>query len=492
MRLTESLCPECLEPIKAEIYEEHGKVLIRKTCRAHGTFVDTYWGDAGQYQRFSRYLHEGTGLSNPMVHVNGNCPKSCGLCSNHKTPTILANIDVTNRCNQRCPVCFANAASAGYLYEPSLEQIRSMMSLLRSERPIPCPALQFAGGEPTMRNDIVELVRMAREFDFTQIQMATNGIRLGQDPELCRELDRNGLHTVYMQFDGITPAPHVKLRGHNALPYKMAAIENCRRVGLTSVDLVPTLVKGVNDMEVGGMIRFAIENMDTVKGVNFQPVSFTGRIDRAERARQRITIPDLFRLISEQMDGVLTGNDFYPVPFVVPVSHFTNARTGYLNTEFTVHPHCGTGTYLYADNGNIVPITRFIDVEGLMEYIDGLAGDIERAGLTKPLVKILSMKKLISAFSKFVDKSTAPQDVNVRDLFIEVMDQGTGDAIKDFHRKTMFVGAMHFQDLYNFDFERIKRCGVHYATPDGRVIPFCTYNTLHRAEVERKFARPLE
>src|SRR5574341_1906562 len=180
MKSTRSLCPECLAIIEASIFEENGKVMIEKTCSKHGSFKDIYWSSAKQFRRFDHYWHDGEGVTNPNVSTDGNCPHSCGLCSSHKTTTILANIDLTNRCNQACPVCFANAQASGYLYEPTLSQISAMMQMLRDEKPIPCPAIQFAGGEPTMREDIVQIVRMASEFKFTQVQMATNGIKLAR------------------------------------------------------------------------------------------------------------------------------------------------------------------------------------------------------------------------------------------------------------------------------------------------------------------------
>ncbi len=490
MKLIKSLCPECLAVIDAEIYEENGKVMLEKTCSKHGSFTDVYWSNAKQFRRFDNYRHDGEGVKNPNVALDGNCPKSCGLCPSHKTTTILANIDVTNKCNMNCPVCFANASASGYLYEPSLDQLRAMMQMLRDEKPVPCPAIQFAGGEPTMREDIVKIIKMANEFKFTQVQMATNGIKLANSLEFCKELAAAGLHTVYLQFDGVTSEPYLINRGHNYLPQKLKAIENCRVSGLTSVSLVPTLAKGVNDKQVGDIIRFAVSNIDTVKGINFQPISFTGRINKKERLEKRITIPYLFELIEEQTGGAITEDDFYPVPFVVPVSHFVNAEEGIPNVEFTVHPHCGTGTYIYVENGKMIPITHFIDVEGLLEHVEELASDTGRWS-GGSIGKIKRIGSLISALPKYVDLSKAPKSVDVKKLFIDVLREGTGDAIKEFHRHTLFIGAMHFMDLYNIDLERIKMCGVHYATPDGRIIPFCTYNTIHRAEVEKKFSMPL-
>lgn len=488
MKSTKSLCPECAAVIDASILEENGKTILEKTCNKHGYFKDIYWSNSKQYKRFEKYWHDGDGVSNPVAS-NKNCPNACGLCSSHKTTTILANIDVTNRCNQVCPVCFANAQASGYLYEPSLEQIRAMMQALRNEKPVPCPAVQFAGGEPTMRDDIVQIVKMAHEFKFTQVQMATNGIRLAKSLSLCKQLNAAGLHTVYLQFDGVTEKPYLINRGYNALPLKLKAIENCRIAGLTSISLVPTLAKGVNDMQVGDIIRFAVSNMDAVKGINFQPISFAGRINKDERMEKRITIPDLFNLIDEQTHGAISAGDFYPVPFVVPISHFVSAEEGIPNVEFTVHPHCGTGTYVYVENGKMIPITRFIDVEGLLEHINELAQDSKWLG--RSLGKIKRIGSLISALPRYIDTSKAPKSVDVKKLFINVLKEGTGEATKEFHRHTLFIGAMHFMDLYNMDLERIKRCGVHYATPDGRIIPFCTYNTIHRVEVERKFATPL-
>lgn len=489
MRTTKSLCPECLAVINAEITRENGGIVFRKSCNEHGDFRDVYWSDAKQFDRFEKYWHDGEGISNPNVPDNGNCPESCGICPSHKTTTILANIDVTNRCNQSCPVCFANASSAGYLYEPSFLQVRGMMRMLRDEKPVPCPSVQFAGGEPTMRKDIVDIVRMANEFGFTQIQMASNGIKLAKSLELCKELNDAGLHTVYLQFDGVTEEPYLINRGYNALPLKLKAIENCRESGLESVCLVPTLAKGVNDHQVGDIIRFAVENMDTVKGINFQPVSFAGRINREERMEKRITIPYLFELIEEQTNGDITADDMYPVPFVVPVSHFNTAQDGIPNVEFTVHPHCGTGTYIYVENGKMIPITRFIDVEGLLENVNAIALNGDKPGTSIGRIKRLS--SLIKLLPKYIDSGKAPASVDVKKLFVNVLKEGSGEATKEFHRHTLFLGAMHFMDLYNIDLERVQRCGVHYATPDGRIIPFCTYNTIHRPRVEKKFSTPL-
>ena len=173
---TKSLCPECGKSLDAEVYDEDGKVLIKKTCDEHGEFINTYWSDKELYDKVREYVPSISHIENPSVEDVASCPSNCGLCSKHETSTVLGLIDVTNRCNLRCPVCFANAAVAGYKYEPSQEEIRAMLRNLRSLKPHPCPAIQYAGGEPTVRKDIVELVKMAKEEGFTHVQIATNGI----------------------------------------------------------------------------------------------------------------------------------------------------------------------------------------------------------------------------------------------------------------------------------------------------------------------------
>ncbi|MBW6471419.1 MAG: radical SAM protein [Methanosarcinaceae archaeon] len=485
MKHIRSLCPECQAVIDAVVFEEDGRVFMEKTCNEHSTFRDVYWSDAALFHKFDKYWHTGSGLDNPMNEENEGCPHDCGICQSHKTTTILANIDVTNRCNMHCPVCFANAKRSGYIYEPSIEQIRDMMLMLRSEEPVPCHAVQFSGGEPTVRDDLPELVAMAHDLGFLQIQIATNGLRLAKSVEFGKKLMHAGLQTVYLQFDGVSEEPYRILRGFNAFPIKQKAIENCRIAGIKSIALVPTVTKGVNDHEAGDIIRFAADMHDVVKGVNFQPVSFTGRIDQDKRKKGRITIPDVIKLVEEQTDGEIPADAWYPVPSVVPISQFVAIMRKKTIPEFTIHPHCGAGTYVFKENKRLIPITEFVDVDGLLEFVTEAKSELN--GHSSNLRTKLKMIQIVSSF---IDKKSAPKSVDVTKLFIDILKHGTDEATKQFHRNVLFLGTMHFQDLYNIDLDRVQHCGIHYATPDGRVIPFCTYNTLHREEVEAKFSRP--
>lgn len=488
MSKTRSICPVCHAVIDAIVEKRDGRVLITKECPKHGIFNDVYYSDARLYERFEKFRSIGSGLANPNTEGKHGCPYDCGICPNHKTSTLLANIDLTNRCNLNCPLCFANARRSGYVYEPTLEQVRDMFQVLRDERPVPCYAVQFAGGEPTLREDLPQIINMAKEMGFFQIMIATNGMRLAASRDYCRELRKTPLSTIYLQFDGVTEGPHMRLRGFNALPHKLKALENMRATGLGNVVLVPTLVRDVNSGQVADIVRFAAKNADIVRGVNFQPVSFAGRVESEELQNGRITIPDLLGMLEEQSGGDITPDDFFSCTSVVPVSDILEAWTHQPQIRFTLHPHCGAATYVFLDDkGGLMPITRFVDVEGLMESIRHIVAEYGDAKLRKVLIT----EKLLREIPKYVELTHMPPGVNIPKAMVAFITGGDPvRVLSEFHYKAILIGAMHFMDPYNLDLERVQSCGIHYATPDGRVIPFCTYNILYREGVERKFALP--
>ena len=473
---TRSICPVCFRVIKATIYQSDGKVFIQKSCPEHGSYEDLYWSDYEQYLRVQKFRRDGSGVENPRTKVSRGCPYDCGLCPNHKSYTILGIIDVTNRCNLRCPICFANADAAGYLYEPAKEEIFAMIDNLVANRPVSTKALQFSGGEPTLREDLPELVKRAHEAGIPHVEVNTNGIRIANSLEYARTLAEAGVSTFYLQFDGVRSEPYLITRGVDLLQTKMKALENLRKIGHESTVLVVTLVKGVNDDQLGDIIRFAANNFDIIRCVNVQPVSITGRIDRKKLKEYRITIPDFMRLVEEQTEGQITRNDFYPVPSVVPFARAMAALKGKPYPEFTMHEHCGMATFVFVEDGKLIPITRYADVDAFMAEMDevtqlALAGKKTRAKM-KMIASLRHLKMRV-----------------LSSLLSGIIKEGSYSALGQLMRRVIMVGAMHFMDGYNFDLERVERCGIHYAVPDGRIIPFCTMNTIHRQEIERKFAK---
>ncbi|MGB9635849.1 MAG: tetraether lipid synthase Tes [Thermoplasmata archaeon] len=494
---TESVCPECGKVIKARIFEENGKVMIEKNCYQHGTFKDIYWSDAELYKKAEKWAFDGTGVENPAITNAKTCPDNCGLCNLHLSHTVLANLDLTNRCNLRCPICFANANAAGYVYEPSFEQVVQMMKVLRSQKPVPNTAIQFAGGEPTIYPKFIEVLQEAEKLGFSQIQVATNGVKFAQSYEYVKKCAIAGLDTVYLQFDGLEEEIYVKARGKPLLEVKQKAIENIRKLKddklKMSVVLVPTVVNGINDHQVGAILNYAIRNRDIIKAVNYQPVSFTGRINQEERMQGRFTLPDLVDRLVKQTH-FLRKEDFYPVPVVAPISKFFYAVKDEPVVAFTSHPHCGLATYLFIENdGNAIPITRFIDVEKFFMELNRLA---DKALDAKILKKQRFLYSAYSLLGDCFDENHAPKGMD-KMKFLKtlqgILSTKSKSKLAEFSWSMMMVGGMHFQDRYNYDIERVKRCVIHYVVPDGRIIPFCAYNSgpTYRTEVEKKYSIPL-
>jgi uncharacterized radical SAM superfamily Fe-S cluster-containing enzyme len=476
---TKSLCPECLKVLDASIFEDNGKVYIKKECPEHGSFQELYWSDYDQYVRAEKLRYDGDGLNNPRTETVNGCPYDCGICPEHKSHTALAIIDITNRCNLTCPVCFANAAAAGYVYEPTKEQVIGMLENLRANDPVPATALQFSGGEPTIRKDLVDFIRKAKELGFRHVEINTNGLRLAQSVDYCRELKEAGASTIYLQFDGLTPEVYKFIRGVDLLDIKMKAIQNLREAGIHSIVLVVTLVKGVNDSQLGDIINFAVENFDVVRCINVQPVSLCGRLPAEERAKMRITIPDFMRLVEEQTEGEIKVSDFYPVPTVVPVSKAVGALQDKRYVEFTAHPHCGMATYLFVEDGKITPITRYANADKFVKAMNKVYENASAGSKKKAKLRLLGAARHVK-FSF------------LRKYLLRVLTEGSYKSLGDLQRKTILLSSMHFMDPYNFDLERVQRCVIHYAVPDGRIIPFCTMNSIHRPKVERELGVPIK
>ncbi|UCH02835.1 MAG: radical SAM protein [Candidatus Bathyarchaeota archaeon] len=479
LKTTRSICPECFKTIDAIIFEENGQVFLKKTCPNHGLYEDLYWSSYEDYLRAQQYSVIGHGIDNPQTTVQNGHPFDCGLCPNHRSHTALAIIDVTNRCNLRCPICFANASVTGYLYEPTLEQIEKMLKQLRNLKPIPATALQFSGGEPTVREDLVTLIEMAKKVGFEHIEVNSNGVKFAKSVDYCRSLLEAGVSTIYLQFDGVTSQPYIATRGQDLLKTKFQAIKNLRAAGWDSIVLVPTIVKGVNDDQLGAIIQYAAENFDVIRCVNFQPVSITGRIESEKRKEMRITIPDCMKLVEDQTDGQIKTTDFFPVPIVAPISNAVGAIKKRRYIEFTVHEHCGMATFVFVENKKLIPITQYANVKKFMDSMKKVSETASKGSTTKAKLQMLSSSLHYTDFKI------------LRQLISGVLREGSYGALGTLMRNVLMIGMMHFQDPYNLDLQRLEKCAIHYAVPDGRIIPFCAMNAIYRTEIEKKFGTPL-
>jgi len=490
-RTVETLCPECAAIILGRYFVEGGAVYVEKTCPEHGYFRDCVSTDALLYSKAAWWTwEEHPGQEFPQVTGGEHCPSNCGLCNQHLSGAVLAQIDLTNRCNMRCPICFANAGAVGYVCQPDYEQIVRQLQALRDLRPIPCTAIQFTGGEPTIHPDFLKIVATAREMGFSHIQIATNGLTLA-DRDFARRCHDVGLHTLYLQFDGVGEDPHRHTRNYPGIwAKKLATIANCRELGM-KVCLVPTILKGVNDEQVETIFRFAVENIDTVSAISYQPVSFSGRIDREEVARHRFTLADLAHGIA-RASGASPLRDMFPLSIVTPLSQILEALTGKPKIRPSCHPDCAFGSYFFVSpEGKAYPFPQVVNVEGMFTDMNRLAARIRRRGRANWMDRI----RLLRLFKRHFKAADAPPDLTLRRFMRSLQglvdkNVGRGEGEKLTY-KTLLCAGMHFQDRFNYDVERVKRCVILYSTPEG-VFPFCTYNcgAEYRPLVERAFAAP--
>jgi len=490
IRYTQSICPDCNMILDAEVFERDGKVFMTKTCPTHGECEELYFGSYEMYQKFSTYWMDGKGAHAPNVMIDKcSCPMNCGLCTNHLSHSGLANIIVTNRCDLTCWYCFfyvKKGLEGAYLYEPTLEQVRAMAKTLKAERPIPGNSLQITGGEPMLRENIVDVIKILREEGIEHIQMNTNGIKLALDPDLMRQVREAGVSNLYLSFDGVTPRTNPK--NHWEVPY---TLENARKNG-TTVVFVPTVIKSINDHELGDIIRYAQKHLDVVHAVNFQPVSLTGRMTKKEREKYRITIPDCIKRIEEQTNGEIPEDSWFPVPSCMPMTNVIEQFSKKPKYELSIHFACGAGTYVFedAETRKLVPLTSFVDIKGLLEYFEEKTEEI-KSGRNR----YLTMLEVVRKLNSFIDRKKQPKGLDLAKMFASILVKRNFGSVGSWHVRSLFLGMMHFQDKYNEDLERLQRCDIHYLTPDMRIIPFCAFNVIpewYRDRIQKKYGSPVE
>lgn len=506
---TNSLCPECGNVIKARKFAEGKEVFMEKECPEHGYFKELISPDVDFYMSLFTYrFGDNRGFTNPIIHADQSkdCPGNCGICNQHHSHTCMANVDLTNRCDMRCPVCFANANAMGYVTEPSMEQIRQMMQTLRDRKPVPCKVIQFSGGEPTIHPDFVEIVKTAKEMGFSQIQIATNGKNLS-DYDFAKRCHDAGLNTLYLQFDGVTKDVYKKTRAEDVLEQKLQCIEVCRKVGLRIV-LVPTIIKGINNHQVGAIVKFACDHADVISGISFQPVCFTGRISERDRMKQRYTITHLALDIEKQTNGLMPKDNWFGLGCTQPFSRLSEALSGKPAFFVSCHPDCGAGGYLFVNPENheeVKPLTKFfnlrealVDIQHLSERLSDRRDSWWYRALTSMRIsrsadlfggiKALTILKRHFNLEKAPTALTLRRMIGVMDGYKDTKKGREPDAEKIRSYRTIFVAGMHFQDRYNYDTERVRRCVIHQSAPDGKMYPFCTYNSgpYYREKVEEK------
>ena len=445
---TNSLCPECLKTIPAIKVAENDKVYLIKKCPEHGEQKVLIWTGVQDYKDLLRYKAEFSRPAKYAVENSGDCPQICGLCPDHRQHTCLVVLEITNSCNLKCPICFASA-NERYKFHPSMEEIKAMYQTIIDYVPHPI-CIQISGGEPTIRDDLPEIVRMGKRMGIDYIELNTNGVRFAEDPAFLKEVKEAGVESLYFSFDGIHSDIYMKTCGKDLLSSKMKTIENCSKVGM-GITLVTVVSPNINQDRIGEVIQFAKKWIPTVKGIHFQPLSYFGRYPIDPSNDDRITIPDLLREIEKQTNGELRADNFIP--------------TSCSNV------HCDAKSMsVLMEDGSLFPMTH------------------RAMGPPKDTTQIAEKtRKEISDLWRFIDEAfeEGEKEENSWGAFIE-------------RAKTNYltVSTMAFQDAWTVETERLCNCCIHTVTPDGKLIPFCLFNinsksgkTIYRHEMWSKYGK---
>ena len=451
-----SLCPVCFQSLLAHKTIKHGDVYIEKACAEHGYFESLVWHGAKHYIDFGKNAeHAPRNLEAPAV--DALCPGSCGLCNEHEGDACIAVIEITQRCDLACPVCFASAGQPGTgqtaCEDVSFELVCHMIDAAVA-RPV-VPAVQLSGGEPSLHPDILRIVAYAKSAGVTNLMLNTNGLRLAQSAEFASTLKDAGLDVVYLQFDSTDDACIEQLRGRALLAEKKQAIANCAQSGLAVV-LVPTLVEGINADQVESLIDFASANMPTVKGVHFQPATFFGRFDvEMNDPQKRVTLSDVIFQIEDYLH---VGHDVMKSP-ILPRKKFD--------------AHCSfSATFLKADDGTLVPV-------GGQGETEACCADAGIDPFAKETVDYLGTHWRADVLSDVAASSGSSCCVDgfANESTSEAADDSLGQHLLD---RTLTLSGMHFQDAETFDINRVKGCCVFVIDQQGRSVPLCVYYLTSR------------
>ncbi|HKE03490.1 MAG TPA: radical SAM protein [Blastocatellia bacterium] len=509
-RTTDSLCPKCVPQIrqrildgelpvdvlrnervgeiKAQIIERDGKILMVKDCPIHGHFEDVMSVDPEMF----RHLEEAFPGRDIRAHNDEKLHDHGSSTIQHGRGAVLT-IDLTNRCNMMCDPCFMDANQVGFVHELSWEEIKTMLDNAISIKPRRQLSVQFSGGEPTLSPYFIDAIKYSRKVGYNSVQAATNGIEFAKSKELCRKAAEAGLRYAYLQFDGIGNAANEHRKVGNLFDVKLRAIENLVEAG---VDVVPvtTIVNGINNEQVGRIIKFALDNPRIISLCSFQPVSFTGRdedITDERRHAQRYTLSHLAHDVKNQIGISEPVRDWFPISFMGTFSdwadlvHGPGADWGQMSCG--CHPNCGVGMAIMVDKRTkeAATLTSFLNV-------DRLAKDVQKVN-DAARGKFLSVLGMALAVARNYDPFKATTRFHLWSLLMK-FDKGFGASGRDYGKvgadrtlediemrrndrwNVLFIAGMWFQDLFNYDFRRTEMCIIPYATQEGE-ISFCAYNT---------------
>jgi 7,8-dihydro-6-hydroxymethylpterin dimethyltransferase len=453
---TRSICPVCKAVLDAEVNVRDGKVFLRKRCPDHGQFEALVYSDAAMYLDSQRFNKPGTIPLAFQTEEADGCPLDCGLCPQHKQHSCLGIIEVNTGCNLDCPVCFAD--SGGHQpdgFSLTREQVEAGLDAFVAAEGAP-EVVMFSGGEPTIHPQILDFVRLANDKGVGLVTVNTNGVRLAHDPAFAAALAAiEPRPRIYLQFDGLDERTHLAIRGRDLRSVKQRALDRCADVGLVVI-LAAAVERGINEDELGDIVEFGVGH-PAVRGVAFQPVTHSGRHPTFDPL-DRVTNADVIHGLARQRPAWFKASDFVPVPCCFPT--------------------CRSITYCLVDGAAVVPVTRLLNVEDHLDYLTN------RVMPDPDLRRVLEGLWSASAFA-----GSPGTDQRLAALDCPACGIDAPAAVDALAEKAFMIVIQDFLDPYTLNVKQLMKCCVTEITPDGRLIPFCAYNSVgYREEIRARLS----
>lgn len=447
--LTNSLCSQCLSKVEAKVIFQDGGVYLSKYCPTHGREQVLIADDIDYYRQTQSYIKPGELPLKFNTTTHHGCPYDCGLCPDHEQHSCLTLIELTDRCNLTCPICYADSgvAELGRHHQRrrhrSLTEIEHMLDVIVANEGEP-QVVQLSGGEPTIHPDFFAVMDLVKARPIKHLMINTNGLKLAQDPAFGKRLStyKPGIE-VYLQFDSFEAATLQELRGADLRAIREKALARLNELNL-STTLVVTVKKGLNDHEIGKIIDFSLQQR-CVRGVTFQPIQAAGRLEGFKPQQNRYTLTEVRRAILEQSNH-FKPQDILPVP---------------------CHPDSLAMAYALKVKGKVIPLTGLFDTPTFVDMVPNSVLYEQHPDLKQ---------KIFDLFSTGHSPSSAASSLKQLLCCLPLMPVPTGLTYENIFR----IMIVQFMDAYNFDVRSVKRSCIHIVHPDGRIIPFDTYNLFYR------------
>ncbi|MEZ0363709.1 radical SAM protein [Mycobacterium sp. pUA109] len=479
LRYVNAFCPHChteqpdrplrdVARLSGWLAERDGRVWLERGCPAHGLVRTLYDEDP----EILAYLEEWTAPSKAHTpDTPGNfdpIPAAYlrGLPEMQTQHTCILLEDIAETCNLRCPTCFTDS-SPDLRNVVAIEEVLANVDQRLDRENGRLDVLMLSGGEPTLHPQLPELLTELTARPITRILVNSNGVRIATDDGLLDLLTAHRERVeVYLQYDGHSLAAHHHHRGGDLRRTKQAALHRLSRREIFTT-LVMTAALGVNDGEIGDVIKVALDT-PFVGGVSIQPQFSSGRSGRIDPL-DRLTHTGVLKRLAPQTAGLVGWRDLTALP--------------------CSHPHCCSVGYLLRDDTNQWrSLVALIGHDRLKQQLGLVANRIADAELPRGLQLAVreSLLGLLSERSSLSD----PQLAQIWRNICENCDLGMSTLLtlaatalpgrrhklrRLFGERMVRLTVKPFMDLSTMLEERLVQCCVHVGTraTQDQCAPFC-------------------